>query len=78
MKSSQILSAAILLFIIVAGVFILSTFNQPAASALHAQVTITPTPEDNSVIGSTNGIVAMGFLIVLIVTVPLIFRRKRK
>jgi hypothetical protein len=78
MKSSQIFGAIIVLLMIVIGVLILSAFNQPAASAWHAQVTSTPITEDKSVVGSTDGIVALGFLIVLIVTVPLLFRRKKK
>jgi hypothetical protein len=78
MKSSRILGATVLLLIIVTGVLIISTFNGLAVSALRAQVTSTPLAEDQTVIGSTNGIVVLGFLIVLIVTVPLIFRRRKK
>jgi len=83
MKSSRILSISILL--IIAGILIVSTFNRPPASAQglntaawRAQITSTPATEDNSVIGSTNGIVVMGILIVFIVTTPLVFRRKKK
>ena len=78
MKPSRILGATVLLLIIVTGVLIISTFNGPAVSALHAQVIATPIAEDQTVIGSTNGIVVLGLLIVLIVTVPMIFRRRKK
>ena len=41
------------------------------------QTTATPQPqEDKSEIGSTDGIAAMGFIIVLIVIVPILLRRQ--
>lgn len=43
------------------------------------QVTTTPPPEDEkdrSEIGSTDGIVVMGVVIVLIVAIPILVRRK--
>ena len=40
------------------------------------QPTSTPKPEDLSEIGSTDGIVIMGFLIALIVIIPILVRRK--
>jgi len=40
------------------------------------QPTSTPQPKDLSEIGSTDGIVIMGFLIALIVIVPILLRRK--
>ena len=43
---------------------------------LFFQTTATPQPEDESEIGSTDGIVAMGGIIVLIVVVPIFLRRK--
>ena len=45
-----------------------STFFIPVASA--------PPPQDDSEIGSTDGIVIMGFVIALIVVVPILVRRK--
>ena len=85
MKTSQILGAAILMLLLSATVLIISTFNQPgvsaeqlSTSALQAQVTLTPVAEDQSVSGSTDGIVVMGILIVVIITLPIVFRRKRK
>lgn len=48
-----------------------------AASFLSAQAA-TPTPiADDSEIGSTNGILLMGIVIVLIVTLPLLFHKRR-
>lgn len=40
------------------------------------QPTSTPQPQDLSEIGSTDGIVIMGFLIALIIIVPILWRRK--
>jgi hypothetical protein len=46
------------------------------ASAFFLQTTPTPQPKDQSKVGSTDGIVAMGFFIVLIIIVPILLRRK--
>jgi hypothetical protein len=46
------------------------------AAAIFMQPTSTPQPNDISEIGSTDGIVIMGFLIVLIIIVPIVLRRK--
>ena len=84
MKSTHIFGITILLISIIAATLIISAFNQPIASAqnlgaaaMRAQVTSTPGTEDHSVIGSTDGIVVMGFLIVCIIITPLLFRRKK-
>jgi len=45
-------------------------------TAFFLQPTTTPQPEDVSEIGSTDGIVAMMGIIVLIVIVPILLRRK--
>ncbi len=47
-----------------------------AAAALFLQPTKTPKPHDLSVIGSTDGIAIMGFVIALIIIVPILLRRK--
>jgi hypothetical protein len=47
-----------------------------AAAAFFIQPTKTPPPKDLSVIGSTDGIVAMGFVIALIIIVPIVLQRK--
>jgi hypothetical protein len=46
------------------------------AAGLFLQPTSTPQPKDLSVIGSTDGIIAMGFLIALIIIIPILLRRK--
>ena len=46
------------------------------AAAFYAQATDTPPIEGESEIGSTDGIVLMGVIIVLIVMVPILIRRK--
>jgi len=47
-----------------------------AAAALFLQPTTTPQPEGFSEIGSTDGIIAMGFVIALIIVIPILLRRK--
>lgn len=69
-------------------VFVLASINfgQPEAAAknlgaasLSAQIpTPTQNGEDLSEVGSTDGIVVMGFVLVAIVTLPLLFHRKEK
>jgi hypothetical protein len=49
-------------------------FGDDTASFL--QSTSTPPPQDLSEIGSTDGIVIMGFLIALIIVIPILVRRK--
>jgi hypothetical protein len=43
---------------------------------LQPPATSTPQPEDLSVIGSTDGIIVMGFLIALIIVIPILLRYK--
>lgn len=50
--------------------------NNLAAAALFFQTTPTPEQVDRSEIGSTDGIVVMGFVIVAIVILPILLRRK--
>lgn len=50
--------------------------GNPVAGAIFLQPTKTPQPKDLSVIGSTDGIVIMGFVITLIIIVPILLRRK--
>jgi len=47
-----------------------------SGAALFFQATVTPQPEDQSEIGSTDGIVALGGVIALIVVIPILLRRK--
>lgn len=51
-----------------------STFSATAFFSI--QPTSTPQQKDLSEIGSTDGIVIMGFLIALIIIVPILLRRK--
>ena len=48
----------------------------PTATALLLQSTTTPQAQDMSEIGSTDGIVAMVGIIVMIIIAPIILRRK--
>lgn len=46
-------------------------------SAVLLQTTLTPQPQEGvSEVGSTDGIAAMGFVIVIIALVPILLRRK--
>ncbi|MCA1899605.1 MAG: hypothetical protein LDL50_02735 [Chloroflexi bacterium] len=85
MKTSPIFGFA-LIFLTLVFALASANFGQPEAAAknlgaasLSAQV---PTPvsngEDLSEVGSTDGIVAMGFALVAIVTLPLLFHRRGK
>ncbi len=47
-----------------------------AAAAFLLQPTKTPQPKDLSIVGSTDWITAMGFVIALIIIVPILLRRK--
>jgi hypothetical protein len=47
------------------------------STAFFLQTTATPQPKDRSEIGSTDGIVAMGFLIGLIIFIPIAARRRQ-
>ncbi len=47
-----------------------------AAAAFFLGPTKTPQPKDLSEIGSTDGIVVMGFVIALIIIVPILLQRK--
>ena len=47
-----------------------------AGTAFFLQPTKTPQPQDLSEIGSTDGIVVMGFVIALIIIIPILLRRK--
>jgi hypothetical protein len=50
--------------------------GKPGATAFSLQTTPTPQPEDSSKMGSTDGLVAMGILIALIIIIPILLRRK--
>jgi hypothetical protein len=50
--------------------------GNPGATAFFLQTTPTPQPKDQSKVGSTDGIVAMGFIIALIIIIPILLRIK--
>jgi len=69
----------IALFLLISGSILRNTKlsgEQLNAAALYAQVTPTPPVEDRSEIGSTDGIVFMGIIILLIIFVPIFLQRK--
>jgi len=76
-------SRALLSFLLVILFTLLATSNfAPSAFAAQnveasQQETPTPPAQDGSEIGSTDGILIMGVVIVLIVTVPVILRKKK-
>ncbi len=53
-----------------------STTANPGLSDSFLQATITPQAEDVSEVGSTDGIMVMGFVIGLIIIIPILMRRK--
>jgi hypothetical protein len=46
------------------------------SGAFFLQPTATPPPQDLSEIGSTDGIIVMGFVIALIIIIPILLQRK--
>lgn len=77
----SIIVVALLLAILIAGFAQTSAIqssqqNNMAGAALMLQTTQTPEPEDQSEIGSTDGIVAMGGVIALIIFIPILARSK--
>ena len=86
MKTKHVIWIASL-FIILVIALVIAVFNQPAATvgaaqnprtaSLSMQITPTVMPVGISEIGSTDGILLMGFIIVLIVIVPLLVYRKK-
>jgi hypothetical protein len=85
MKTSYIFGIA-LVFIVLVFALAATNVDQPKASAkslsaasFSMQIT-TPTPlaGDHSEVGSTDGIVIMGIVLVIVVTVPVLFHRKKK
>jgi hypothetical protein len=78
--------AITLIFITLVFVFASTNFNQPTVSARNlgeASQPIQVVPpgqngEDLSVVGSTDGIVVMGFVLVAIVTLPVLFHKRGK
>jgi hypothetical protein len=85
MRTSYIFGIT-LIFIVFIFALAAENVDQPKASAkslsansLSMQVA-TPTPPavDRSEVGSTDGIAIMGFVLVIIVTLPVLFHRRKK
>jgi NADH:ubiquinone oxidoreductase subunit K len=53
-----------------------NTGNHLSAAAFFLQTTPTPDQVDRSEVGSTDGIVVMGFVLAAIVLLPILLRRK--
>ena len=83
MKTKNIFSACIFLLVTLILLLVITNFNPPVVAAKNTETTIlqqvTPTPSvDNaSEIGSTDGILIMGIVIVLIVTLPMFFQKRK-
>ncbi|MBI2330790.1 MAG: hypothetical protein HYU84_01185 [Chloroflexi bacterium] len=83
MKTKNIFSACIFLVVVLTLFLAMTNFDPPAVSAKDTssvalqQTTPTPQTEDVSEIGSTDGILIMGVVIVLIITLPLIFQKRK-
>lgn len=85
MKTAFTSIVNILLFALLILALAQPNFNQPAeaaqapsAAVLTLQTTPAPQVDETSEIGSTGGILVMGIVIVSIVTLPLLFHKKRK
>jgi hypothetical protein len=86
MKTSHIFGIALAFILLVFVLAATANIDQSKVSAknlgaasLSMQVT-TPTPpaQGVSVVGSTDGIVIMGFVIAIIVTLPVLFHKRKK
>ena len=86
MKTSYIFGITLVFIVLVFALAATANIDRPKASAksvsaasLSMQIT-TPTAlaGDHSEVGSTDGIVIMGVVLVFIVTVPVLFHRKKK
>jgi hypothetical protein len=86
MKTSHIFGITLLFIVLVFVLAAAANFDHRTVSAknlsaasLPVQIaTPTPLSGDKSEVGSTDGIVIMGIVLVVVVIVPLLFGRKRK
>jgi hypothetical protein len=86
MKIHRYLGSLTLLIILLVAVLVLTSFHQPAVLAQQTNAALTlqqePTPvsvlQAADEIGSTDGILLMGIVIVLIVILPLLFHKQGK
>jgi hypothetical protein len=85
MKTSYIFGITFIFIVLVFALVAAANFNHPTVSAknlsaasISKQITTPTLPVgDVSEVGSTDGIVIMGFVLVIIVTLPVLFHRKR-
>lgn len=86
MKTAYIFGIAFVFIVVVFALIAATNFDHPTVSAknlgaasLSMQIT-TPTPpaENVSEVGSTDGIVIMGFVLAIVVILPLLFHIKKK
>lgn len=79
-RSTILMAISILLALFSAGLTYISPpaleLNFPSSSAFFQEPTPTPQVQDMSEIGSTDGIIVLGGVLVLIVIVPIFFYRK--
>jgi hypothetical protein len=85
MKSHHISGIAILLVLLLAATLVVSAFHQPSVpgtdlETVTVQNKVLPMQIDTdlSEIGSTSGILIMGVVIVVIISAPLILRKKKR
>ena len=86
MKTSYVFGIALVFIVLVLVLAAAANFGHPTVSAkslraasLSMQIaTPTPLAGDHSEVGSTDGIVIMGFVLVIIVTLPVLFQRRKK
>jgi hypothetical protein len=86
MKTSYIFGISLLFIVFVLALAAVTNFDQPTVSAknlntasLSMQIaTPTPAAVDHSEVGSTDGIVIMGIVLAFIVTLPVLFHRRKK
>jgi len=86
MKTSYIFVITLTFIVLVFALVAVADFDYPTVSpknlstaSLSMQISTPDQPADNvSEVGSTDGIVIMGFVLVIIVIVPVLFRNKKR
>ena len=83
MKAKYISIIALIFITLIVALVIFNFYHpvaaaqNPGATSLSQQAIPTPTLDDTSVIGSTDGIMLMGVIISMIIIAPLLFRKKK-
>jgi hypothetical protein len=86
MKTSYIFVITLTFIVLVFALVAVANFDYPTDSpknlstaSLSMQISTPDQPADNvSEVGSTDGIVIMGFVLVIIVIMPVLFRKKKR